>query len=175
VKSTIPARQGFLANAAPIGMSITGTGAVIARIGLLLVFLLIGILKFSQEEANGIQAFIAPSPFFSWLNLFLNHQQLSDIFGALEISTGLLIISRPFSPVASAIGSAMGIGTFLTTISFFFTTPGVWDVHHGFPILSHVGEFLIKDVTLLGACVFTLGEALQAASKRSKGDDTLAQ
>jgi uncharacterized membrane protein YkgB len=147
------------------GISIAGSGTIILRIGLVLVLLLIGIVKFTPQEANAIQIYISPSPLFAWLNLFLNHQQLSDIFGTFEISAGILIATRPLLPIASAVGSAIAIGIFLSTISFLFTTHGVWMPHHGFPTLDRVGEFLLKDVTLLGAAVYTFGEALQASSK----------
>jgi uncharacterized membrane protein YkgB len=64
-------------------------------------------------------------------------------------------------PIASALGSALGALTFLTTVTFLLSTPGVWDP--GFPALGMTGAFLIKDIVLLGACVFTAGEALRAA------------
>ena len=52
---------------------------------------------------------------------------------------------------------------FLTTLSFLFSTPG-WEASlGGFPALSVVpGQFLLKDVVLLGAAVWSLGEALTA-------------
>ena len=41
---------------------------------------------------------------------------------------------------------------FINTLSFLFTTPGVGDAAAGgFPALSPVGQFLIKDVVLLGS------------------------
>lgn len=143
-----------------ISVPIAGYGTLLLRIGLGLVLILIGGLKFTPEEANGIQLFITHSPFFAWTNALLSHPQLSNTLGTLEIAAGALILSRPFSAVASAIGSALAIGTFLSTVSFLFTTPGVWSSHYGFPALGDVGSFLIKDFTLLGAAVYTLGDAL---------------
>jgi uncharacterized membrane protein YkgB len=52
---------------------------------------------------------------------------------------------------------------FMTTLTFLFTTPGVIEPSLGFPALSAVpGQFLIKDAVLLGAALWTAGEALQA-------------
>jgi len=52
---------------------------------------------------------------------------------------------------------------FLTTLSFLFSTPGWEPSLGGFPALSgDVGEFLIKDVVLLGAALWSLSEALAA-------------
>ena len=62
-----------------------------------------------------------------------------------------------------AVGSALAILLFLGTLSFLFTTPGVADAGAGgFPALSMTGQFLLKDLVLLGASVWTLGEALRA-------------
>ncbi len=53
---------------------------------------------------------------------------------------------------------------FLTTLTFMFTTPGVWQKDYGFPALSaSPGQFLIKDVVLLAAAIWTAGDALRAA------------
>src|SRR5260370_7214873 len=50
---------------------------------------------------------------------------------------------------------------FLTTLSFLFSTPGWEPSLGGFPALSGaVGQFLLKDVVLLGAAIWSLGEAL---------------
>ena len=49
------------------------------------------------------------------------------------------------------------------TLSFLFTTPGIGEASAGgFPLLSMTGQFLIKDVVLLGASVWTLSDALRA-------------
>ena len=49
---------------------------------------------------------------------------------------------------------------FLTTLSFLFSTPGWEPTLGGFPALSaSVGQFLIKDVVLLGAAIWSFGEA----------------
>ena len=65
---------------------------------------------------------------------------------------------------------------FLTTLSFLVTTPGVWEPSlGGFPALSHrPGEFLLKDLALLGISLWSLGEAWNArvraaASSIAKG------
>jgi uncharacterized membrane protein YkgB len=50
---------------------------------------------------------------------------------------------------------------FLTTLSFLLSTPGWEPSLGGFPALSRaVGQFLLKDVVLLGAAIWSLGEAL---------------
>ena len=75
-----------------------------------------------------------------------------------------MIAVRPLSARVAAVGSAMAVMMFLTTLSFLFSTPGWEPSLGGFPALSVVpGQFLLKDVVLLGAAVWSLGEALDAA------------
>ena len=130
-------------------------GSIVARFGLFIVLVLIGLLKFTPAEANGIQPLVSHSPLFFWMTSVLGVRGTSDFFGAFEIATGILIACRLFSPKLSAVGSAMAIVIFLSTVSFIFTTPG--------GLSPSLGSFLIKDITLLGASVWSLGEALEAA------------
>ncbi len=55
---------------------------------------------------------------------------------------------------------AEAVGMFSTTLSFLLTTPGVWEASAGgFPALSVVpGQFLIKDVVLLGASLWMFSQ-----------------
>jgi uncharacterized membrane protein YkgB len=58
---------------------------------------------------------------------------------------------------------------FLTTLSFMISTPGWEPSLGGFPALSGgVGEFLIKDLVLLGASLWSLGESLIAIDLRKR-------
>ncbi|MEJ7733156.1 MAG: DUF417 family protein [Polyangiaceae bacterium] len=54
-------------------------------------------------------------------------------------------------------GSLLAAGTFLVTLSFLVTTPGAFSPE------NPMGGFLMKDLILLGAALFTAGEALAAA------------
>jgi uncharacterized membrane protein YkgB len=138
------------------------------RYGLVLVLLWIGAMKFTAYEAEGISGFVSNSPLMFWAYQLFSKGQFSAILGVAEVLTGVLIAVRPFSAKLSAVGSALAVGTFLTTLTFLFSTPGVIEPSLGFPALSAVpGQFLIKDVVLLGAALWTLGEALRAVRSKA--------
>ena len=133
------------------------------RYGLVLVLVWIGGMKFTAYEAEGISGFVSNSPLMAWAYQLFSKGQFSVVLGVTELLTAVLIAVRPFSARLSAIGSALAVGMFVTTLSFLFTTPGVVEPSLGFPALSALpGQFLIKDVVLLGAALWTLGEALKA-------------
>jgi uncharacterized membrane protein YkgB len=139
-------------------------GQFLLRYGLVVVLGWIGLLKFASYEANAIQKFVENSPLTSWMYAFLSVQAAAIVIGLWEATAAALMALRPLSAKASAVGSAMAVVVFLTTLSFLFTTPGIWHKGMGFPFLSGVpGGFLLKDLVLLGAAVWTLGEALEDA------------
>jgi len=92
----------------------------------------------------------------------LSDQAVSAVIGATELVAAALLAIRPFSARAAAIGSAMAIGTFVTTLSFLFTTPGALSAMHP----AH--GFLLKDVVLLGAAVALGAESLRAAASEGR-------
>src|SRR5439155_301390 len=151
-------------NAIQATATLEAVGQAIVRYGLVLVVGWIGAMKFTAYEAAGIQPLVANSPLMSWMYGFLSVRAFSNLLGAVEVAVAVMIALRPVSSRIAAVGSGMAVMMFLTTLSFLFSTPGWEPSLGGFPALSVVpGQFLLKDVVLLGAAVWSLGEALSAA------------
>jgi len=141
-------------------------GRHLVRYGLVVVIAWIGALKYTAYEATAIQPLIAHSPVFSWIYSVVSVRGFAAVLGTAEIIAALLIAARPLWPRLSAVGSAMGVLLFASTLSFLFTTPGVLAAS-GFPVLSVLpGQFLLKDLVLAGAALWTLGDSLGAAAAR---------
>ena len=137
-------------------------GAFLIRYGLVLVLGWIGAMKFTAYEAEGIKSLVETSPLMSWMYRVFSVQVTSNIIGVAELIAAALIAIRPLSAKLSAIGSVLAVFTFLTTLTFLFSLPGWEKSLGGFPALSGSGGFLLKDVVLLGAALFTLGDSLAA-------------
>ena len=145
------------------GATLGRIGQAVMRYGLAAIFLWIGLLKFTAYEAKNIEPFVANSPLWSWAYQAIGLQNVSYTIGVLEIAVGLLIASRPFAPKAAVIGGIGAIATFVVTLSFVLTTPGVWQAGYGFPFPSALpGQFLLKDLVLLGVSIWLTGEAMRA-------------
>ena len=147
---------------------IENTGTAILRYGVAFLLLAIGALKFLEFEAKAIEPLVRNSPFLGWLYAILGVQGVSNLIGTGEIATAILICTRRFSPIASAVGSGLAVVIFSTTLSFLFTTPGALSPTHP------ANGFLLKDIVLLGASVHTAGEALRAARARAAAAPGLA-
>ena len=129
----------------------------ILRYGLVFLLVLWGSFKFTAIEAQGIKPLVQNSPFLSWLYALFSVRGASMVFGVFEVGTGLLMATRRWFPTASGFASLGAAGMFVITLSFLFTTPGVLEP------TNDTGGFLMKDLLLLGAALFTGTEALLAA------------
>jgi uncharacterized membrane protein YkgB len=141
-------------------------GISTVRYGLVINLLEIGRLKFEDYEVENIRPLVTSSPPFSWLIARLGEKKVARLIGVTEIVLGSLIGAKPIAPRASALGSLAAVGMFATTLSFLATTPEAWQETRGEPKLSLAGQFLVKDVVLLGASLLTAADALQAAECR---------
>ena len=140
-------------------------GQFLLRYGLVLILGWIGAMKFTAYEAEGIQTLVATSPLMSWMYKVFSLQVTSNIIGVTEITAAVLIAIRPVSATLSVIGSVLAVFTFLFTLTFLFSLPGWEKSLGGFPALSGSGGFLLKDVVLLGAAFWTLGDSLTARKR----------
>lgn len=160
-------------------------GYKLIRIGILIVFVWIGGLKYAHYEAEGIVPFVANSPFMSFFyakeapeykeyknkegelvakNRAWHEENRTYTFskglGILIMSIGILVFLGMFSPKIGIIGEALCIIMTIGTLSFLITTPECWvpdlgSGEHGFLLLSGAGRLVVKDVVIL-AGAFTL-------------------
>lgn len=142
------------------GALLRKSGEFLIRYGLVIVLGWIGAMKFTAYEAEGIKTLVETSPFMSWMYKVFSLQVTSNIIGVAEIIAATLIAIRPLSAKLSAVGSVLAVCTFLATLTFLFSLPGWEKSLGGFPALSGSGGFLLKDLVLLGAALFTLGDSL---------------
>jgi uncharacterized membrane protein YkgB len=172
-------------------------GMGMLRLGLVVVLVWIGGLKFASYEADSIVPLVANSPFMSFLyrypapeyrqhmnkegQVVLANQHwnasngtypVSYGLGVIIISLGVMIALYPIWPRVPALGSFLLILMTLTTLSFLVTTPEAWvpalgDPYHGFPYLSGAGRLVVKDCIMLGAAILTMADAAKTYIRRS--------
>jgi uncharacterized membrane protein YkgB len=127
-----------------LAQSLTRSGQLISRYGLVVVLAWIGFGKYVKMEARVL---IEHSPLMSWIYDVASATTVARGLGTMEIVAALLIALRPLWPRASAVGSALAVVLFL-----------------GLPVLSaQPGQFLLKDLVLIGVSLWTLGDSLAAA------------
>ena len=122
-------------------------GYYISLLSIVLIMLWIGIFKFTPTEAAGIKPLVENHFLLFWLYDVLNVQQVSNLFGTIEIITGLLLLFSLRYDVLRPFAALCLIATFLITFSFLFTTPGMWKVIDGVPTTNFS---ILKDIPMLG-------------------------
>ena len=196
--STQANQNSFFRRALAAAASVDRLGMGLLRLGLVIVLVWIGSLKFASYEADSIVPLVSNSPLMSFFyrhpapeyRHYMNREgelipahhewqesngtyRFSYGLGIVIVSIGLLIALYPISPRASFVGSFLLIFMSLTTLSFLVTTPEAWvpalgDSAHGFPYLSGVGRLVIKDAIMLGAALVTLADAAKASVRRQE-------
>ena len=130
------------------------------RLALVAIFLVFGAQKFTLIEATGIAPLVSSSPLTSWLNVF-GTQGASWVVGSFELTFGLLLAFGLWQPgsTLAIVGAFGSCGTYLVTLSFLMTMPGVFAPNVA-PILSgDVGLFLFNDIVLLAASIVLLAQS----------------
>jgi uncharacterized membrane protein YkgB len=134
------------------------SGAIL-RYSLVLFLVLFGLAKFTESEALTIQPWVANSPFLGWLYGVTSVQGGSNLIGVIELTIAVLLVVRPWWPRMSVIGSLGATVTFAITLSFLLTTPGLSPEWSG---------FLMKDLVLVGAALWTAADSLRAIEQRKQ-------
>lgn len=143
-------------------------GGIVLRYGLVGILLYLGTFKYSLTEAERIRPLVEHSPLLSWLYLVASVQGVSSLIGTAEIVIAVLLAIRPVAPRATVLGSFAAVLMFATTLSFLISTPGVFERVPDFPVPvpGAAGGFLLKDLFLLGAALWSAAEALQTTRIR---------
>ena len=122
-------------------------GYYISLFGAALILLWIGIFKFTPTEAAAIKPLVENHFFTFFIYKMMSVQAVSNLIGVIEIIIALLLI---FSAKFALLKKYAGIGMiviFLVTLSYLFTTPGMWKIVDGVPVTDF---FIVKDLMLLG-------------------------
>ncbi|KAA2238520.1 DUF417 family protein [Chitinophaga agrisoli] len=140
-------------------MKLQKAGYALGVIATALVLLWIGLLKFTTAEAMAIKPYVEHSFLMSWLYKIASVNVVSDLVGVFEIVTGVLLLASFSSRTAGRIGGYLALIIFVTTLSFLFTTPGIWKMSEFVPVTDF---FVVKDLAFLAI-------ALQVTGRHSKG------
>ncbi len=135
-------------------MNFKKTGYNLGVIATIIVLLWIGIYKFTPTEAMAIKGFVSHSFLMSWMYKVFSDPVVSDLVGVFEIVTGILLIASFWNRKIGKIAGYLSLVIFLTTLSFLFTTPGVWKISDGVPVTEF---FVLKDLAFAAIALQVIG------------------
>jgi uncharacterized membrane protein YkgB len=143
------------------GRQLQSLGSTVLRLGLAFLLALFGTFKFFQFEADAIQPLVSHSPVVGWMYAVFSVRTASALIGVVEVGAALALLLAPWWPRLGVVGGLLATGTFLTTLSFLVTTPGLLA-----PGNDGAG-FILKDLVLLGAALQVAGTSALAARASS--------
>jgi uncharacterized membrane protein YkgB len=144
-------------------------GGGVALTGAILPLLLIGGLKFTTPEIEALKPLISGTPWLAWLYPAFGESGASYLLGVVEILAAVLLAVSPWFPRPGLVGAALAAVTFFVTSTLMIVLP-VWDESlGGFPALNPGGQFLIKDIALLGIALFVAGDCLARMRDKPQG------
>ena len=130
---------------------------------------LIGGMKFTAVEIEALRPLISGTPWLAWLYPALGAAGASYLLGVVEIAAGLLVLAAPLSPGGRRRGRRAGGADLRRQPASLMLALPIWEPTLGFPALGPLGQFLVKDVALLGIALVVLAESL--ARRRRRGAD----
>jgi hypothetical protein len=142
--------------------------SVLGRYGLVIVIGWIGALKFANFEAHQIQPLVANSPFMGWLYDFLSAYTFSALLGVVELNRR--------DPARHQARGSQTVDRRKPALHRLVRVDDQLSVHdprgqraRGRRVsrVSLTGEFLLKDIPLLGLSFWTLADAMKAVGRRA--------
>jgi uncharacterized membrane protein YkgB len=122
-------------------------GEIIAIFATSLTLIWIGVFKFAPKEAMAIKPLVENHFAMSWLYSLFSVQMVSNLIGVFEILVGVGLLVALRLPTVGKVASLASLLIFMTTISFLFTTPKMWNWVEGVLITDF---FILKDLAFIG-------------------------
>ncbi|WP_439183118.1 DUF417 family protein [Carboxylicivirga taeanensis] len=131
----------------------------IFRYGLAVVFIWLGLMKLKNSEANYLRDVLSNSSLFSWMLKYITAYAFTQVVAYLQILIGVMLALKPVARKLSLVGGVLATVILFLSVTMLFTSGYVWLAPYGFPELSKLGQSILKDVVLLGAAMWCVGDS----------------
>ncbi|WP_417663567.1 YkgB family protein [Pseudomonas sp.] len=127
------------------------------RTAMVIIFVWFGYDKWFEAEIIDLLPLITNGPFVSWTIPVLGTKGTSIFLGASEWTFGTLLFLGFWNKKLGVLGALGSCATFISTITILPFAPGAWhEGAGGFPAMTIVSAFLLKDLVLLVVSIYLL-------------------
>jgi uncharacterized membrane protein YkgB len=131
------------------------------RAAMVIIFLFFGYSKWFSYEAQGLVPLISHGPLIFWLYPVFGIRGAGRFLGTSEWLFCALIFSGFWNKRLGVLGALGACFAFISTISIIPFLPGAWEKSAGgFPAMTDMVAFLMKDIGLLSMSVYLLRQDL---------------
>lgn len=132
------------------------------RAAMVVIFAWFGYDKWFEAEIRGLLPLITHGPFIFWTIPVLGVRGTSILLGTSEWTFGTLILLGFWNKKLGVLGALGSVFTFIATVTILPFVPGAWDpAAGGFPAMTMVSAFLLKDLVLLVVSVYLLKQDVE--------------
>jgi uncharacterized membrane protein YkgB len=134
----------------------------VIRASMVLIFFLFGYQKWFDYEAQGLIPFISHGPLIFWMYPVFGIKGASWFLGVSEWIFGALLLAGFWNKKLGILGALGGVGSFVSTITIIPFAPDGWAASAGgFPAMTGIVPFLMKDVVLLAVSIYLLKQDVE--------------
>jgi uncharacterized membrane protein YkgB len=127
------------------------------RAAMVIIFAWFGYDKWFNAEITGLVPLITHGPLIFWMIPVLGVGGTSILLGTAEWTFGSLLFLGYWNKKLGVLGALGSTFSFIATFSIFPFAPGAWEAAAGgFPAMTIVSAFLLKDLVLLIVSVYLL-------------------
>jgi uncharacterized membrane protein YkgB len=131
------------------------------RASLVIIFLFFGYSKWFSYEAQGLVPLISHGPFIFWLYPAFGIRGAGRFLGTSEWLFCVLLFSGFWNKKLGVLGAIGACFVFISTISIIPFLPDAWAKSAGgFPAMTDMVAFLMKDIGLLTLSLYLLRQDL---------------
>ena len=138
------------------------------RASMVIIFLFFGYSKWFNYEAQGLIPLISHGPLIFWLYPVFGIRGAGRFLGTSEWLFCVLLFSGFWNKKLGVLGAIGACFAFISTISIIPFLPDAWEKSAGgFPAMTDMGAFLMKDIGLLALCLYLLRQDLTRVLRSS--------
>jgi len=138
------------------------------RAAMVIIFLFFGYAKWWAYEAERLIPYISHGPLIFWLYPAFGIRGASRFLGLSEWTFGTVLFLGFWDKRAGVLGALGSTGTFIATVTIIPFMPDGWDQSAGgFPAMTGMVPFLMKDVVLLAVSLYLLKQDVARLLPRS--------
>jgi uncharacterized membrane protein YkgB len=127
------------------------------RAAMVIIFAWFGYDKWFNAEITGLVPLITHGPLIFWMIPVLGVGGTSVLLGTAEWTFGSLLLLGYWNKKLGVLGALGSTFSFIATFSIFPFAPGAWEAAAGgFPAMTIVSAFLLKDLVLLVVSIYLL-------------------
>jgi len=127
------------------------------RTAMVVIFAWFGYDKWFQSEITQLAPLIEHGPLIFWTIPVLGIHGTAILLGTAEWTFGSLILLGFWNKKLGVLGALGSTFSFIATFSIFPFAPGAWEpAAGGFPAMTIVSAFLLKDLVLLVVSIYLL-------------------